>query len=181
MNTDVCLMKDFNIGINPTEETVPGNTSAQPLETSPVDPIIEDEDDDEDIQYEEATEEVDQKEPKEDEKNEVEHGTESPTPLPSADLPLSKIVDGDACAANGQNKCVDLNNSGDWATCNFNKWVIRPCAPGLVCHEAAGSVYCDVRNSALRMINWSNSESLSKDENNLESQHFVIASAVDSI
>jgi hypothetical protein len=48
--------------------------------------------------------------------------------------------DGQSCPVNGQQKCAHVGKTGSWLTCNFEKWLVRDCAPGLVCKESQGNM-----------------------------------------
>lgn len=48
--------------------------------------------------------------------------------------------DGKSCSDNGEQKCASVGKSGTWLTCNFEKWLARDCAPGLVCNENQGKI-----------------------------------------
>lgn len=44
-------------------------------------------------------------------------------------------IDSEACNTPGEQRCVDSGRSPDWITCNYNKWVVRSCSAGAVCHD----------------------------------------------
>lgn len=48
---------------------------------------------------------------------------------------LGHPIDSEACNTPGEQRCVDSGRSPDWITCNFNKWVVRSCSAGAVCHD----------------------------------------------
>lgn len=49
-----------------------------------------------------------------------------------------EIRDNDPCSVSGEQKCASSGKTGKWLTCNIDKWLIRDCASGLVCHDGAG-------------------------------------------
>lgn len=53
----------------------------------------------------------------------------------SSDASSDEIRDNDPCSVSGEQKCVSSGKSGKWLTCNIDKWLIRDCATGLVCHD----------------------------------------------
>lgn len=54
---------------------------------------------------------------------------------------LGHPIDSESCNTPGEQRCVDSGRSPDWITCNYNKWVVRSCAAGAVCHENEQGMY----------------------------------------
>jgi hypothetical protein len=45
---------------------------------------------------------------------------------------------GGECSIEGQQKCIESGVSSQWLTCDDKKWIVRDCAPSLVCKEFNG-------------------------------------------
>jgi hypothetical protein len=62
-----------------------------------------------------------------------------PTYSPSvqADPAIGSVtaIHGGPCSNSGQQMCVESGKTGQWLTCNFEKWLARDCAAGLVCYD----------------------------------------------
>lgn len=67
----------------------------------------------------------------------VETATEAVETEPEVvDVPAQ---DGQPCSTSGQQQCVNEGTSGQWLTCNFDKWLVQDCSSGLVCKENQGN------------------------------------------
>ncbi|KAI8049148.1 glycosyl hydrolases family 18-domain-containing protein [Gilbertella persicaria] len=57
--------------------------------------------------------------------------------------PVVQSLHGKSCSVPSEQKCVDSGKSSQWLTCNFDKWIVRDCSPGLLCYDGAVGLECD--------------------------------------
>ncbi|CEP15061.1 hypothetical protein [Parasitella parasitica] len=81
--------------------------------------------------------------------NEPESSTAALSSSVSVDVEDADL-DGKPCSTSGQQKCANTGKSGQWLTCNIDKWLVRDCDTGLVCNELEGGIYCDIPKEGVK-------------------------------
>ncbi|KAI8148417.1 glycosyl hydrolases family 18-domain-containing protein [Fennellomyces sp. T-0311] len=62
--------------------------------------------------------------------------------IPTISMAVPSNVADQPCSIMGQQRCVSSGQSPEWLTCNFNRWVMRSCSSGSVCHDDQGTLFC---------------------------------------
>jgi hypothetical protein len=113
---------------NPEESTITEKVDTEDQQQDP----IEQEQEDDDKEY--PTEDDDVQEEK-DIVASITSTTVSSEPSPPTLPPAAVVNDEQQCSNSGEQKCVSSGKSGQWKTCNYNTWLVRECATGLVCFD----------------------------------------------